>query len=145
MARKTKRHESTRESLADRLQAEIDVALGVSVLIVQTDGRVVRISDEEAQALRDDGKGDQIQRVWLKEPDHKGILNLIDECPPDVQDAFNEKLRLMLRSQPNLVLKGIKHARRVAADPSASLADRDVARLFLERHGFDDASLADEE
>jgi hypothetical protein len=145
MAPKGKRLRPTLDSLADRLQAEIDTALGVSVLIVQTDGRVTRISDEEAQALRDHGRGDEIQRVWLKDPDHTGILKIISECPPDVQEAVDEKLRLLNRSNPDLVLNGIKAMRRVAADDTASPADRDAARRFLKRHRFDDASLQEDD
>lgn len=145
MARKTKQQPPTLEELADRLEAEIDAALGVSVLVVRTDGKVTRVSDEEAQGLRDRGRGGEIERVWLKDPDHSGIMKVIDQCPQDLQDAFDEKLRRLIRSNPAIVLPAIKQMRRVAGDQTAAKSDRESAQEFLKRHGFDDESLADDE
>jgi hypothetical protein len=133
------------ESLADQLEAEIDAALGVSVPIARIDGKETRISDDEAQALRDGGRGGEIQRVWLKEPDSSRIMRIIERCPRDIQDRFDEQLRRHLRTNPEALVKGIKHMRRVAADPAAVPADRALARETLKRHGFDDASLAEDD
>ena len=129
----------------DRVQEQIDAACGVSILVAQENGRWVRISDEDAQGLRDGGRGAEVQRVWVKDPDFAAFTKLLDQCPPDVQDMVAEEIRRQLRQEPELVLAAIKHARRTAADPTASTKDRRTAEDFLKRHGFDDASLADEE
>jgi hypothetical protein len=80
-----------------------------------------------------------------RDPDPDAFLVFLKMYPAEVQDAVRRYLREYCAANPEFLLNAVREIRRVARDPSARRAERRTAQRFLERHGYDDATLANED
>ena len=81
------------------------------------------------------GRGAEVRRVYLKDPDFDAFVWLVDQCAPDVQERVCQRIRLAFRRRPEIITRGIAANRRAVRDPATSAKERRLAQRFLEKHG----------
>jgi hypothetical protein len=75
------------------VRAKIAAAFGTSALMTRRDGRWQLITDDEANALREAGRADDVEHVYLEAPDPDALAWLVDQCDPALQDTVAIELR----------------------------------------------------